>query len=126
MKRKRGMRLPWAGLLLLMGWLALQPSPVAAQKRSRWNGLSPRERYDTMRNYREYENLPEERKEDIDRRYERWRQMPKDKRERVLQNFERYQQMPPQEREELQRKYHRWKSDAPPPEGYPKKGKRKH
>lgn len=120
MKTGRGKSLVRAMLLLLLGGVVAPVREAAAQK-SRWEGLSPRERYDAMRKYQEYEQLPQERKEDIDQRYERWRRMPPQQRQRVLRNFERYQQMPPQERERLQRRFERWKSEGDPPKRRPKK-----
>lgn len=100
-----------AGGMLLFVWSLVTPAAAPAQQ---WEHLSPRERYDTMQKYREYENLPPERKEALDERYERWRKLPDAKREKVLRNYRRYQQMPPSERKQFNRKYNRWREDSRP------------
>jgi hypothetical protein len=105
-------RLVAGGLLLWCCAILLVPAPEAQAQE--WNHLTPRERYDTMQKYREYENLPKDRKKDVDKRYEQWRSMPDAKRERVLRNYERYQKMPPSERRQFDRKYDRWRQDAGP------------
>ena len=87
--------------------------PLLAQN---WRDLSPKERYDAMQNYRQHEQLPEERQRDIEQRYEQWRSLPPDERDRVRQNYERFKQMPPQERERFERKYEKWKHHAEPPQ----------
>lgn len=87
-------------------------SPLLAQN---WRELSPSERYNALRNYRQHERLPEDSRRDVERRYERWQQMSPDERERVRQNYERLQQLPPQERDRLNRKYEKWRQQADPP-----------
>ena len=87
-------------------------SPLLAQN---WRELSPGERYDTLRNYRQHERLPEDGRRDVEQRYQRWQQMSPDERDRVRQNYERLQQLPPQERDRLNRKYEKWRQQAEPP-----------
>jgi len=79
-----------------------------------WRELSPGERYETLRNYRQHERLPEDSQRDIEKRYERWQQMSPDERERIRQNYQRLQQMPPQERDRIQRKYEKWRQQSSP------------
>jgi len=86
--------------------------PLLAQN---WQDLSPRERYDTLQNYRRHEQLPADRQRDIEQNYDQWRNMPPDQRDRVRQNYERFKQMPPQEQERFERKYQKWRSQTPPP-----------
>src|SRR5207249_1743653 len=42
-----------------------------------WQELSPRQKYDALRNYRQYEQLPEGHQRDIEQRYQRWQAMPR-------------------------------------------------
>jgi hypothetical protein len=86
--------------------------PLLAQQ---WRDLSPKERYDAMRNYDYFQRLPQDRKQDVERDYERWRNMPPDKRDRVRQNYQRFERLGPREREQFERKYQKWKQQAEPP-----------
>ena len=80
-----------------------------------WHDLSPRQRYQTLQNYWQHEQLPQDRQREIEQRYERWRSMSPDERARVRQNFERFRKLPPQERERFQRKYRKWREHDEPP-----------
>jgi len=80
-----------------------------------WRDLTPKERSDAMQNYKQHQQLPQERKRDIEQQYERWRNMPPDQRDRVRQNYQRLQQLPPQERSRFEQKYEKWKQQTPPP-----------
>jgi hypothetical protein len=85
--------------------------PLLAQN---WRELSPGERYETLRNYRQHERLPEDSQRDIEKRYQRWQHMSPDERARIRQNYERMQQLPPKERERLQQKYEKWRQQGEP------------
>ncbi len=98
-------------LILAAAPRAVCASPLLAQN---WRELSPGERYETLRNYRQHERLPEDSQRDIERRYERWQRMSPDERDRVRQNYERLRQMPPPERERLQRRYDKWRRQGEP------------
>jgi len=80
----------------------------------RWHDLSPRQRYQTLQNYWEHQQLPAERQREIEQRYERWRGMSPEERTRIQQNYQRFQELPPQEREQFQRKYDRWRQKGEP------------
>jgi hypothetical protein len=81
----------------------------------RWHDLSPRQRYQTLQNYWEHQQLPAERQREIEQRYERWRGMSPEERSRIQQNYQRFQQLPPQEQEQLQRKYDHWRQKGKRP-----------
>ena len=85
--------------------------PLLAQN---WRELSPAERYDALRNYRQHERLPEDSRRDIEKRYQRWQQMSPDERDRIRQNYQKLQQLPPQERDRMQRKYEKWRQQTEP------------
>ena len=70
-----------------------------------WREYSPRERYDALRNYRNYEALPNDRRENVERNYQRWQAMPPQERDRIRQNYQRYQQLPPDQRNRLKQRY---------------------
>jgi hypothetical protein len=114
---KRGMQgLPaiaaLTGVLILVAAPGVaRASPLLAQN---WRELSPGERYETLRNYRQHERLPEDSRRDIERRYERWQRMSPDERDRIRQNYERLRHMPPPERDRLQRKYDKWRQQREP------------
>lgn len=74
-----------------------------------WQDMSPRQRYDAMRNYYDYNQQPQERREKLQHDYERWQQLPPQEQERVRRNFEKWQRMPPEEQQRLERKYETWK-----------------
>ena len=77
-----------------------------------WHDLSPKQRYDTLQNYWQHQQLPQDRQREIEQRYERWRGMSPDERARVQQNYERFRKLPPPERERFQRKYDKWRQQG--------------
>ncbi len=83
--------------------------PLLAQG---WRDLSPKQRYNTLQNYWQHEQLPQDRQREIEQRYERWRSMSPDERARVQQNYERFRKLPPHERERFQRKYNKWREQG--------------
>jgi len=93
-------------------------SPVLAQPAAppapSWQNLTPKERYDAMKNYWQHEQRPQEQKRDIEERYQRWRNMPPDEQGRIRQNYQRLQQLPPPERDRFEQKYEKWKQQAAP------------
>jgi len=58
-----------------------------------WDDLSPTQRDRALKNYRDYMQLPQEKRHDIDRRYEKWKQLPQGDRERFRQKHDRYHGM---------------------------------
>lgn len=101
-----------AGLTLLA---TARPGHAHLRFAQEWPDLSPAERYQTLRNFRRHERLPQERRRDIERRYDRWRHMSPDERERIRQNYQRFRQLPPRERERFERKYKKWRQEGEPP-----------
>ena len=85
--------------------------PLIAQN---WQEMSPGERREAMRNYRQHSNLPEERQRDLEERYERFRNLSPEEQSRIRQNFDRFQQLQPNEREQFQRRYERWRERTAP------------
>ncbi len=79
-----------------------------------WQNLTPRQRYEALRNFKEHESRPEDRQRDIEERYQRWQSLPDNERDRIRQNYERYRALPQPERDRFQRKYERWKQTSPP------------
>lgn len=104
--------LQWAIGLVVAGCLVAVPSVMRAQD---WQHLSPTQRYDALRNYWQYEKLPEDRQKAVDRGYERWRAMPEDQRAKIRENYERLRRLPPDERERFERRYEKWRGQAAPP-----------
>ncbi len=100
------MRVEWRILLLPLALAVLRPAATMAQA---WQDLSPRQRYDAMRNYRQYESAPAEKQQAIDEGFERWRNLPPQEQEKVRRNYERFQQLTPAQRAQLERKYEKWK-----------------
>lgn len=98
-------RLPFAALLGTVLLLAM-PRTVWADP---WQDMSPRQRYDALQNYYDYQSQPQERRDQVQRDYERWQQLPPQEQERLRRNFEKWQRMPPEEQQQLQRKYETWK-----------------
>ena len=94
-----------AGSLVAGVRLAWAQTPPAES----WHDLSPKERYQSLQNYWQHEQLPQERQREIEQRYERWRSMSPDERARIRQNYERFKKLRPQERERFQRKYDKWR-----------------
>jgi hypothetical protein len=106
------MRVPVATIVLLLaGSFIAGVRIVSAQTHlaESWRDLSPKERYRTLQNYWQHEQLPQQRQREIEQRYQRWRSMSPDERERVRRNYERFKKLPPQERERFQRKYDKWR-----------------
>ncbi len=103
-----------ASLITLLCCLALQPVQAQSRLAQNWQDLSPRERFDAMRNYRQHRQLPEERQQDMEQRYERWRQMSPDEQLRIRRNYDRLRQLGPQERDQFERRYQRWKQRTGP------------
>jgi hypothetical protein len=107
----------WLAWSALAAGVILSVQPSAAfdwELVQNWRDLSPKERYDAMQNYRQHEQLPQERKKEIEDRYERWRNMPPNERDRIRENYQRLQQLPPQERDQFERKYEKWKRQPTP------------
>jgi hypothetical protein len=104
--------------LLICIALCIGTGPAAARVlvAERWHDLSPRQRYRTLQNYWEHQQLPAERQREIEQRYQRWRGMSPEERSRIQQNYRRFQKLPPQEREQFQRKYDRWRQRHQPPQ----------
>jgi uncharacterized protein DUF3106 len=98
------------GAIFLSVSARAQPSAPAPS----WQNLTPKERYDAMKNYWQHEQRPQEQKHDIDQQYERWRSMPPDQQDRIRQNYQRLQQLPPPERNRFEQKYEKWKQQATP------------
>jgi hypothetical protein len=91
---------------LLAAWAIATPASARVSVIAEgWHEYSPRERYEALRNYRQHEALPNERRENIERNYERWRNMPEPEREHMRQNYERYRQLPPEQRNRLRERY---------------------
>jgi len=112
MRPRRGQRASLgATVVVLAGWLAVVPAVASAQD---WRQLSPQQRYDVLRNYWQYERLPEDQQKAVDQGYERWRRMPEDERAKVRENFERLRNLPPDERERFERRYEKWRQQATP------------
>jgi hypothetical protein len=88
--------------------------PYAPQMAQSWDEMSPRQRYDAMRNYQQHQNLPADQQRDMEQRYQRWQQMPEQERDRIRQNFQRYQALPQDQRDDFQRRYERWKQTPRP------------
>jgi hypothetical protein len=114
------MRVQVFTIALLLGGNFMAGVPVVSVKSAlaqRWRDLSPKQRYESLQNYWQHEQLPQEHQREIEQRYERWRNMSPDERARVRQNYERFKQLPPQERERFQRRYDKWRQqgETPPP-----------
>lgn len=97
-------------LLGVAGWLL----PVVAVAQS-WQEMSPRQRYDAMQNYWDYERQPEANRRRLDQQYERWQQLSPEEQERVRRNYDKWQQLPPGEQQRFEEKYEKWKRQAEPP-----------
>jgi hypothetical protein len=111
-------RVPVAAIaLLLAGSPVAGVRMVSAQTRlaESWQDLGPKERYQSLQNYWQHQQLPQDRQREIEQRYERWRGMSPDERARVRQNYERFKKLPPQERERFQRKYEKWRRESETP-----------
>lgn len=93
---------------------AISPAPARVLIAERWGDLSPSQRYHTLQNYWQHEQLPADRQREIEQRYERWRGMSPEERSHIQQNYKRFQQLPPQEREQFQRKYDKWRQKGDP------------
>jgi hypothetical protein len=112
------MRVPVAAIaLLLVGSLVAGVPIVSAQTHlaESWRDLSPKERYQSLRNYWRHEQLPQEQQREVEQRYQRWRSMSPDERARVRKNYERFKKLPPRERERFQRKYDKWRRQSETP-----------
>lgn len=75
-----------------------------------WDDLSPTERERALKNFRRFQQLPEDRKRDLQDAYDRWQQLPSSERGRLQQNYERYRGMNSDEKEEFRLKYKHWRS----------------
>jgi hypothetical protein len=106
------------GRLLLVTTACAMARPAVARMliAENWRDLSPQQRYRTLQNYWQHEQLPPDRQREIEQRYQRWRGMSPEERSRIQQNYQRFQQLPPQEREQFQRKYDRWRQKGQPPQ----------
>ena len=103
------------GVALLVVW-CLSAATALAQPRiaQNWQEMSPGERREAMRNYRQHSNLPEERQRDLEERYERFRNLSPEEQSRIRQNFDRWQQLQPNERERFEQRYERWRQRTTP------------
>lgn len=106
------------GELLILLSLCVLVRPAAAHMvlADQWRDLSPEQRYRTLQNYWQHQQLPADRQHEIEQRYERWRGMSPEERSRIQQNYQRFQQLRPQEREQFQRKYDRWRQKGEVPQ----------
>lgn len=84
-------------------------NPVVTSPGDTQQLVDPRERERVLRNYRRYQEAPEEQRREIERQYERWQQMPEEERRRILDNYERYRKLPREEQRDFKRKYERWR-----------------
>lgn len=96
--------------------VVLFSAPALGQRQlaQNWDDLSPRERREALRNYRQHDSLPPQRKNDMEDRYERWRRLPPEEQSRIRRNYDRMQQLDPAERERLQKRYDHWKKRTRP------------
>ena len=85
---------------------AFQLSPVDQG----WEEMSPTERQRALRNFRRFEQLPEDRKQDLQKAYDTWQQLPTAERERLRHNYRRYREMNSYEKEEFRLKYRHWQA----------------
>jgi hypothetical protein len=104
-------------LTVFLGVVPVTPRGAAGLRVAQnWRELGPKERYDTLQNYWQHKQLPQDRQQDIEQRYQRWRNLPPDERERVRQNYERFRQLSPAEQQRFERKYQKWRQGESPPQ----------
>ena len=99
-------------LAIVTALLTASPRAGGAQE---WRDMNPKQRYDALQNYWQYEREPEDRRHAVEERYERWRNLPPAEQDRVRQNYERWRRLPPGEKERIERKYEKWKRQSPAP-----------
>jgi len=108
-RRAVSLGLVWMALAGITGVAFGQP-----QLAQNWRDLSPRERRDALRNYRQHDSLPPQRQHDMEDRYERWRRLSPEEQSRIRRNYDRLQQLDPAERQRLQKRYDNWKRRTQP------------
>lgn len=104
-----------AAALALATLAMVNPAALAQPKPAQgWHDLSPQQRYHTLQNYWQHQQLPRDRQREVEQHYERWRSLSPDERARVRENYERFRKLPPQERERFERKYDKWRQQDQP------------
>lgn len=74
------------------GTRSVVPSP-SVRIAEGWEDLSPGQRDRAMRNYRNYMELPAEKRRDVDQRYEKWKKLPRNDQDRFRRKHDQYRGM---------------------------------
>lgn len=72
---------------------AVPPAPFLQRLADGWEDLSPSQRDRALRNYRNYMDLPVEKRHDVDERFEKWKRMPRNDRDRFRRKHDQYRGM---------------------------------
>jgi len=80
-----------------------------------WRDMSPKQRYDAMQNYWDYEKRPEPERQQMEEQYQQFQALPPADQERVRKNYERWQNLPDADRRRFERKYEKWRRQEAAP-----------
>ena len=64
--------------------------PRLQQIAEHWDELSDSQRNRALRNYRQYNQLPADKKRNIDKHYEKWKKMPRSDQDRYRRKHDEY------------------------------------
>jgi hypothetical protein len=78
-----------------------------------FENLSPEEKEDIQKKYKEWQSLPPKEKEKIRKRMKHWRKMSPSEQELYQQRYKQWQHLPPNERKKLQKDLERWENLSP-------------
>lgn len=68
-------------------------APAWQQIAEGWGDLSPAQRDRAMRNYRQYMDLPPDKRRSIDQRYEKWKKLPRSDQDRFRKKHDQFRGM---------------------------------
>lgn len=102
------------GAIAVAALLLVASAATAADPKRGWDDLTPEQREEVWRNFREYQELPPERRQFLDRRYDKYRDLSPAERRRLRKNYDRYRDLPPGERRRFNQQYREWKSRSGP------------
>ena len=84
-------------LSMEMIYLARDGHLTTIQQKS-FNELTPEEQERIIKNYREYQRLPQGQQRKLKNRYKRWQKMSPGERQKLKRNYKRFKRLPPKKR----------------------------
>lgn len=106
-KISRRKALSFLGLALVIGKIEIAYGDDKAERRKRWDNLSPEEKERLRLSYRRFKALPLARQERIRMNFKRWRSLSPERREIIKRKIHAWRQLSPQKRQLLRQRARR-------------------